>query len=53
MIDTANVIETDGVVAVLASLRGEDVVGRHTDREDIVVAALAATDDIAVIEAGA
>ena len=52
MIDTANVIETDGIVAVLASLRGEDVVGRHTERDNIVVAALAAAGDIAVIEAG-
>ena len=51
MVDTADVIETDGVVAVITCLRGQDVARRHTDRDDVVVAALAAAGDIAVVKA--
>ena len=51
MIDMADMIETDGVVTVFTYLRGEDVAGRHTDSDDVVVATFAAAGDIAVVKA--
>ena len=51
MIDMADMIETDGVVTVFTCLRGQDVAGRHTDSDDVVVATFAAAGDIAVVKA--
>ena len=52
MVDTADVIEADSVVAVLTYLCGQDVCWRFTGRDDIVMTTVTGPDDIAMIEAG-
>ena len=47
----ADVIETDGVVAVITRLCRQDMVRRHAGSDDVVVAAFTAAGYIAVVKA--